>query len=105
MRAGVPLRQQTAIVPAHKAWRGADPFGDDLTVLRLLNEQYVNAFREADVGWYDAHLADDYVVISGDGSFHDRAAALANFAGRPSRRRWSRFRSTRSASAASPTSR
>ena len=82
VRADTPLRQQSAIVPAHKAWRGTDPLGDDLTVLRLLNEQYVNAFREADVGWYDAHLADDYVVISGDGSFHDRAAALANF-GRP----------------------
>ena len=40
----------------------------------------MKAFREADVGWYDAHLAPDYVVISGDGSFHDRAAALANFA-------------------------
>jgi len=80
VRADTPLRQQSATVPAHKAWRGTDPLGDDLTVLRLLNEQYVNAFREADVGWYDAHLADDYVVISGDGSFHDRAAALANFA-------------------------
>ena len=80
VRDGTPLRQQSAPVPAHAAWRGADPRGDDLTVLRLLNEQYVNAFREADVGWYDAHLAPDYVVISGDGSFHDRAAALANFA-------------------------
>ena len=62
------------------------------TVLRLLNEKYVNAFREADVGWYDAHLADDYVVISGDGSFHDRAAALANFARADLRdARWSSF--------------
>jgi ketosteroid isomerase-like protein len=77
---GVTLRQQSAPVPVHAAWRGQDPAGDDMAVLRTLNENYVNAFREADVGWYDAHLAPDYVVIAGDGSFHDRAAALANFA-------------------------
>ena len=71
-----PLRQQTATAPAHAPWHGQDPAGDDLAVLRTLNENYVKAFREADVAWYDAHLAPDYVVVSGDGSFHDRAAAL-----------------------------
>jgi uncharacterized protein (TIGR02246 family) len=40
----------------------------------------VRAFREADVSWYDAHLSPDYVVINGDGSFKDRAQALADFA-------------------------
>ena len=76
----VEVRQQTATVPAHAPWPGHDPSGDDLDVLRTLNENYVKAFREADVAWYDAHLAPDYVVASGDGSFHDRSAALANFA-------------------------
>ena len=76
----VEVRQQTATAPAHAPWPGQDPTGDDLAVLRTLNEHYVKAFREADVAWYDAHLAPDYVVASGDGSFHDRAAALANFA-------------------------
>ena len=76
-------RQQTGMAPAHAPWRGQDPAGDDLAVLRTLNDNYVKAFREADVAWYDAHLAPDYVVVSGDGSFHDRAAALANF-GKPS---------------------
>ena len=45
-----------------------------------LNEQYVAAFRHADVAWYGAHLAPDYVVVYGDGSLHDRDAALADFA-------------------------
>ena len=80
LKDGASPRQQTAAAPAHGGWRGHDPTGDDAAILRTLNENYVKAFREADVAWYDAHLAPDYVVISGDGSFHDRAAALANFA-------------------------
>ena len=36
----------------------------------------VNAFREADVAWYDAHLAPDYLVISGDGTRVVAAAPL-----------------------------
>ncbi len=76
----VAVRQQTGTAPAHAPWQGQDPAGDDLAVLGTLNENYVKAFREADVAWYDAHLAPDYAVASGDGSFHDRAAALANFA-------------------------
>jgi uncharacterized protein (TIGR02246 family) len=80
LKDGASPRQQTGAAPAHGGWRGHDPTGDDSAILRTLNENYVKAFREADVAWYDAHLAPDYVVISGDGSFHDRAAALANFA-------------------------
>jgi hypothetical protein len=92
-------------VPAHETWQGRDPGGDDIAILRTLNENYVNAFREADVAWYDAHLAPDYVVVSGDGSFHDRAAALANFA-KPSFATFMKsFPSTRSPFAASTTSR
>lgn len=45
-----------------------------------ISESYVDAFRRADVAWYDAHLATDYVVISSDGSIKDRSAALADFA-------------------------
>lgn len=80
LRAGVEPRLQPGRAPAHAPWRGKDPVGDDLAVLRELNAQYVRAFREADVAWYDAHLAPDYVVVNGDGSFHDRARALAEFA-------------------------
>ena len=76
----VAVSQQTGTASAHSPWQGEDPIGDDLDVLRALNQNYVKAFRDADVAWYDAHLAPDYVVTSGDGSFHDRTAALANFA-------------------------
>jgi ketosteroid isomerase-like protein len=75
-----PLQQQHGTAPARAAWQGQDPRGDDFSVLHALNENYVKAFREADVAWYDAHLAPDYAVVSGDGSFQDRAAALAHFA-------------------------
>lgn len=76
----VAVARQSGTAPAHAVWQGEDPTGDDIAVLRTLNENYVKAFREADVAWFDAHLAPDFVVISGDGAFHDRAAALADFA-------------------------
>jgi ketosteroid isomerase-like protein len=61
-------------------WQGQDPTGDDHDVLIELNASYVRAFREADVPWYEAHLSADYVVINSDGSLHDRATALGEFA-------------------------
>lgn len=81
LRAGVARSVQQASAPAQgPAWQGSDPVGEDTEVLRQLNEHYVRAFREADVAWYDAHLAPDYVVTQGDGSFDYRAGALAAFA-------------------------
>lgn len=79
----VPLQLQEGSAPTHAPWQGHDPTGDDADLLHTLNDQYVEAYRNADVAWYDAHLAPDYLVVSGDGSFHDRASALARFA-RPS---------------------
>jgi len=82
-----PLREGVATAvrqggapPQIPAWSGRDPAGDDTDVLHQLNEQYVRAFREADVAWYDAHLAGDYVVTQSDGAFDYRAGALAAFA-------------------------
>ena len=60
--------------------RRQDPAGDDIAMLASLNAQYVQAFRDADVAWYNTHLAPDYQVVFGDGSLHGRAAALADFA-------------------------
>ena len=37
------------------------------TLIRL-NQDYVDAFLKADVGWYREHLADDFVCIESDGS-------------------------------------
>lgn len=80
LRDGVAHRIHQGRAPAHAPWQGKDPAGNDLAVLRQLNESYVRAFREADVAWYDAHLAPDFVVVNNDGSYHDRARALAEFA-------------------------
>jgi uncharacterized protein (TIGR02246 family) len=65
--------------PGYAAWTGQDPPDDDASVLQALNESYVKAFRDADVAWYGAHLATDYVMVSGDGAQWDRAGALSRF--------------------------
>lgn len=80
LAAGVAHGLFHGAAPAIPAWQGQDPTGDDEAVLTTLNDRYVRAFREADVAWYDAHLAPDFVVVASDGSFRDRAAALAQFA-------------------------
>jgi hypothetical protein len=80
LREGVSKQQHVGKAPEHVQWRGQDPSGNDLEVLRELNSSYVRAFREADVPWYGAHLSQDYVVVNSDGSLHDRANALAEFA-------------------------
>ena len=40
----------------------------DEAVLRRLNQQYVDAFMKADVGWYREHLDDRFLCIESDGS-------------------------------------
>jgi len=74
------VRPRSGTAPAHAAWAGRDLSGGDTSVLQALNESYVKAFRDADVSWYDAHLAPDYVMLGGDGVQWERAAALARFA-------------------------
>ena len=70
---------QRGVVPAFTPIPRHDGAGDDLATLRRLNEGYVQAFRDANPAWYDAHMAADYVVTNSDGSFVDRAGALAAF--------------------------
>jgi ketosteroid isomerase-like protein len=77
---GVAKQQQRGKAVVYAPWQDQDPTGADQEVLLALNSNYVRAFREADVSWYDAHLSPDYVVINGDGSFDDRTQALAEFA-------------------------
>ncbi|MCW5659095.1 MAG: nuclear transport factor 2 family protein [Burkholderiaceae bacterium] len=80
LRDDVEVAARRGSVPAHAAWPGQDPDLDDTRLLHALNESYVQAFRDADVAWYAAHLAPDYLVVSSDGSLNDRAAALQRFA-------------------------
>jgi len=50
---------------------------DDLQVLTRLNVEYVRSVDEKDVGWFEAHLAPDFMNSNPDGSLVDRAAFLA----------------------------
>lgn len=49
----------------------------DYAVLDGLNRNYVRAVREADVGWFEKHLSEDFHNTNPDGSLLDRAAFLA----------------------------
>ncbi|HJR72888.1 MAG TPA: nuclear transport factor 2 family protein [Luteimonas sp.] len=45
--------------------------------LRRLNAEYVEAFLNSDVDWYERHLASDFRCILSDGSLIDRTRFLA----------------------------
>jgi ketosteroid isomerase-like protein len=45
--------------------------------LRDLNRNYIRAVDEADVGWFVANLADDFLNTNPDGTLIDRKAFLA----------------------------
>jgi ketosteroid isomerase-like protein len=55
----------------------------DQETLRRLNQEYVDAFMEADVNWYRQHLADDFVVIESDGSVLNKEEFLQQTAKGP----------------------
>ena len=48
-----------------------------LAVLRDLNHNYVRSVGEADVRWFDQHLAADFYNTNPDGTVLERAAFLA----------------------------
>jgi ketosteroid isomerase-like protein len=48
----------------------------DATELEDLNSQYVRSVRDSDVGWFERHLAADFVCTFADGSSVDRAGFL-----------------------------
>lgn len=53
------------------------------TTLTRLNQEYVDAFMNADVGWYRENLADDFVCIESDGSVLGRDEFLRDAARAP----------------------
>ncbi len=55
----------------------------DQTVLRQLNQEYVDAFMNADVEWYRQHLTEDFEVIESDGSILNKTEFLSNTAKGP----------------------
>lgn len=48
-----------------------------LATLQDLNRNYIRSVDEADVRWFEQHLADDFLNTNPDGSRLDRAAFLA----------------------------
>jgi hypothetical protein len=48
-----------------------------IAVLRELNRNYVRSVDQADVRWFDAHLAPDFYNTNPDGTVLERAAFLA----------------------------
>jgi ketosteroid isomerase-like protein len=52
--------------------------GSDKTALEQLNQEYVDAFMNADVAWYREHLAEDFVCIDSDGSVLNKTEFLNN---------------------------
>jgi ketosteroid isomerase-like protein len=55
----------------------------DKTKLERLNQEYVDAFMNADVDWYHNHLAEDFICIESDGSILNKSQFLANTAKGP----------------------
>ena len=49
----------------------------DQATLEALNREYIRSVSEADVGWFDANLSEDFVNSNPDGSLVDRAGFLA----------------------------
>ena len=55
----------------------------DRVTLGRLNQEYVDAFMNANVDWYREHLADDFVCIESDGSVLNKDQFLDNTAKGP----------------------
>ena len=77
---GVFFRQHE-IGAVMRATSESDPAA--ATTLRRLNQEYVDAFMNADVGWYRENLADDFVCIESDGSVLGRDEFLRDAARGP----------------------
>jgi hypothetical protein len=54
-----------------------------LAELRTLNQQYIDAFMNADVEWYRKMLSEDFVCIESDGTTLNKSKFLAQAAKGP----------------------
>ena len=55
----------------------------DESVLRQLNDQYIQSLMRADVEWYREHLAEDFLSIESNGSLLDKVQFLRKTAEGP----------------------
>jgi ketosteroid isomerase-like protein len=57
-----------------------ESMASEVETLQRLNAGYVRAAEHADVAWFDANLAEDFVATNPDGSVVDKAAFLRRIA-------------------------
>src|SRR5215475_6339497 len=55
-----------------------EPDKSDAETLERLNQEYVDAFMNADVDWYRQHLTEDFTCVESDGTVLSKADFLAN---------------------------
>lgn len=53
---------------------------NDLESLQELNRNYIRSVRESDVRWFEANLAEDFLISNLDGTLIDRAGFLHQIA-------------------------
>jgi ketosteroid isomerase-like protein len=53
---------------------------NDLELLQELNRNYIRSVRESDVRWFEANLAEDFLISNPDGTLVDRAGFLTQIA-------------------------
>ena len=68
---------------AAKLSRSEGSMTQDEKLLRQLNDEYIDAFLKADVGWYQKHLADDFICIESSGAVLDKPQFLRDAAKGP----------------------
>jgi ketosteroid isomerase-like protein len=61
----------------------SQPEASDISTLQQLNEQYISAILNADVGWYSKHLSEDFRCITSDGAVRDKRQFLEDVAAGP----------------------
>jgi hypothetical protein len=72
------LFASAAIVPFSDAVSSADH-----AMLTHLNQQYIAAFLNSDVQWYQQHLTEDFICIESDGTILEKPAFLRDTAKGP----------------------
>jgi ketosteroid isomerase-like protein len=66
------MAESTAVVTAAER----APSASDLDTLIELNAGYIRSVQQSDVGWFEDHLADDFVCSNPDASLVDRKGFL-----------------------------
>lgn len=58
--------------------------GEAVAAIRMLNQEYIEAARSSDAAWFERHMADDLLVISGNGTRFRKPGFVAMVRSTPS---------------------